>query len=138
MFKKIMVPVDLAHQGDLQKALSCATDLAEHYGAEIVYVGVTSSTPGQLAHNPAEFKVKLEAFAAAQAETSGISTSADTIVSHDLRADIDDKLLEASRDLGIDLVVMQSHMPNVLDYVWPSNGGKIAEHAHCSVMLVRD
>jgi len=137
VFKKIMVPVDLAHRDDLGKALSCASDLAGHYGSEIVYVGVTSSTPGQLAHNPAEFKTKLDAFASEQAEANGVKASADTIVSHDLRSDIDDKLLEAARDIGADLVVMQSHMPNVMDYVWPSNGGKIAEHAKCSVLVVR-
>ncbi len=137
MFNKIMVPVDLAHRNDLDKALTCAADLAGHYDAEVVYVGVTSSTPGQLAHNPAEFKVKLDAFAAEQAEAGGIRASADTIVSHDPKSDIDDKLLGASRDIGADLVVMQSHMPNVLDYVWPSNGGKLAEHAKCSVMVVR-
>jgi len=50
---------------------------------------------------------------------------------------VDDALLKASRDTGADLVVMASHMPSVLDYIWPSNGGKIAEHAKCSVMVVR-
>lgn len=137
MFKKIMVPVDLAHKDDLGKALTCASDLAGHYGAEVVYVGVTCPTPGQLAHNPQEFRSMLDAFASEQASASGIRASADTILSHDPRSDIDEKLLDAVRDLGADLVVMQSHMPNVMDYVWPSNGGKIAEHAACSVMVVR-
>ena len=36
-----------------------------------------------------------------------------------------------------DLVVMASHIPNVADHFWPSNGGSIASRADVSVMLVR-
>lgn len=137
MFKKIMTPVDLAHLGGLEKALRCTADLAKYYGAKVVYVGVTASTPSATAHNPTEYAKKLNAFAAAQAEQHGISASADPVISHDPTSDVDDALLKATHDTGADLVVMASHIPNVLDYVWPSNGGKIAEHAKCSVFVVR-
>lgn len=137
MFNRIMTPVDMAHRGDLKKALACTADLARHYGAKVVYVGVTAATPSATAHNPEEFRQKLEAFAAAQASEHGIETEADTVVSHDPTADIDDALLKAVKDTGADLVVMASHVPSVLDYIWPSNGGKIAEHAACTVMVVR-
>ena len=137
MFRKIMTPVDLGHLGDLQKALQVSTDLARHYDAEVVYVGVSAAAPSATAHNPAEFKAKLTALANEQAQTHGIKTSADPVACHDPAKDVDDALLKASRDTGADLVVMASHMPSVLDYIWPSNGGKIAEHAKCSVMVVR-
>ncbi|MGB8623209.1 MAG: universal stress protein [Paracoccaceae bacterium] len=137
MFKKIMTPVDVAHLGDLEKALKCTADLARHYDAEVVYVGVTTSTPSATAHTPEEYNRKLEEFAAGQGETHGIKTAADTVIGHDPTTDVDDALLRASHDTGADLVVMASHMPNVLDYIWPSNGGKIAEHAKCSVFVVR-
>lgn len=137
MFKKIMAPVDLAHQGDLQKALKCAADLARHYSAEVVYVGVTAATPSATAHNPEEFQSKLDSFVQGQADTHGIKASSDMVVSHDPTSDVDDALLRAVGDTGADLVVMASHVPNVLDYIWPSNGGKLAEHAACSVLVVR-
>lgn len=137
VFKKIMTPVDLAHKGDLDKALECTADLARHYGAEVVYVGVTAATPSATAHNPQEFGDKLEAFVADQAERHGIEATADTVVSHDPTTDVDDALLKAVKETGADLVVMASHVPSVLDYIWPSNGGKIAEHADCTVMVVR-
>ena len=137
MFKKIMTPVDLAHKGDLKKALACTADLAKHYGAEVVYVGVTAATPGPTAHNPREFADKLEAFAKAEADEHGIKAAAETVISHDPATDVDDALLKAVKETGADLVVMASHVPNVLDYIWPSNGGKIAEHAKCTVMVVR-
>jgi nucleotide-binding universal stress UspA family protein len=46
-------------------------------------------------------------------------------------------LMAAIGELSTDLVVMASHVPNIADYLWPSNGGKIASHATASVMIVR-
>ena len=47
MFKKIMVPVDLAHLPALQKALDVAADMARHYDAALCYVGVTKFSGAQ-------------------------------------------------------------------------------------------
>ncbi len=138
MFSKIMTPVDLAHKDDLEKALAVVADLAKHYEAKVVYVGATTSTPSSTAHNPSEYKEKLEAFAKEQAEKHGIDATGDMVIAHDPSAEVDDVLLKAVKEEGVDCIVMQSHMPSFLDYVWPSNGGKIAEHAKCSVFVVRD
>ena len=43
----------------------------------------------------------------------------------------------AVSETGCDLVVMASHVPNVMDHIWPSNGGKLAEHVKCSILVVR-
>lgn len=137
MFKKIMAPVDLAHKDRLEKALECAADLAKHYSAEVLFVGVTTSTPSSVAHTPEEYGEKLAAFAKQQGDAHGITASGKALVSHDPSSDVDDVLLKATSDNDVDLVVMASHLPNLMDYVWPSNGGKIAEHAKCSVMVVR-
>lgn len=137
MFKTIMVPVDLAHEGHLGKALQCAADLAKLYSADVVFVGVTSATPSAIAHHPSEYAEKLDAFAQAQAAKHEMTATAKAVISHDPTTDIDATLLKATRDTNADLVVMASHIPNLMDYVWPSNGGKIAEHAKCSVYVVR-
>lgn len=137
MYSKIMVPVDLAHKGDLDKALKTAADLAQHYKIPVCYVGVTSATASSVAHNPQEFEKKLEAFAEEEAGKHGHDASSKAYTSHDPTVDVDDTLLKAVKDVGADLVVMASHAPSVLDYVWPSNGGKMAEHAKASVLVVR-
>lgn len=138
MFTNIIVPVDLAHEETLSKALKVSADLAKHYGAKVIYLGVTSNTPSSVAHNPDEFAEKLGRFAAAQGEAHGIEAGSHAAVSHDPTADVDNVLLKAVDELNGDLVVMASHVPNVLDYIWPSNGGSVAEHAKASVMVVRD
>ena len=137
MFKRIMAPVDLAHVERLAAALDCAADLAKHYGVPIVYVGVTSSAPGKLAHNPQEFAKKLDAFATSEAARHNIEALSHAAIAHDPTTEIDDALMRAIGETGADLVVMASHVPNVIDYIWPSNGGKLAERAKCSVMVVR-
>jgi len=138
VFSKIMAPVDLAHLDKLEKALRCTADLARHYKARVIYVAVTSALPGKIAHTPEEFGRKLDAFAAEQGEAHGIATSSHPMLSHDPTTDLDQALLMAVTETGADLVVMQSHIPNVADYIWPSNGGDIAAHAKISVFVVRD
>ena len=50
---------------------------------------------------------------------------------------IGEVLLAESSAIGADLVVMQSHLPNITDYIWPSNGGTIATRSRASVLVVR-
>lgn len=137
MFNRIMVPVDLAHAEKLDRALGCAADLAQHYGAKIIYVGVAAATPGSVAHSPQEFADKMAAFAASQGETAGVETEGVALTSHDPSTDLDPTLLKAVEDTGADLVVMASHIPNLSDYIWPSNGGTVAKRAKVSVLVVR-
>lgn len=137
MYRKIMVPVDLRHAENLGKALRTAADLSKNYQAPICYVGVTSSAPSDIAHNPQEYAAKLDMFAQEQAAAHGIQASAKAITSHDPAADLTRSLAKAIEETGADLVVMATHAPNVSDYIWASHGGGVAAHAGVSVFLVR-
>ncbi len=137
MFKKIMVPVDLRHTDRLERAATVAADLARHYEAEACYVAVTSPEPGDLGHKPAEVAERLKAYCAREAGQHGHRASSHLIVSTDPSIDLDKKLRDAVEEMGADLVVMASHIPDVTDYVWASHGGTLALHSKASVMLVR-
>ncbi|PWG63712.1 universal stress protein [Spiribacter halobius] len=137
MFRKIMVPVDLAHTEAITPALTAAADLARHYGAEVCYVGVTATTPGSVARTPEEYAHKLQAFAEDQKSEHGQAVSSHCITSPDPVADLDDTLIHAIDEVGADLVVMATHLPRHLDAVMPAHGGKIATHTDVSVFLVR-
>ncbi|PWG17421.1 universal stress protein [Salibaculum griseiflavum] len=137
MFKHIMMPVDLGHADKLDRAMTVAADLAKHYGADITFVGVTSNAPGSVARTPEEYREKLAKLAAAQAELNGIETKSHAVFSHDPAVDLDDKLIEARKELGADLVVMATHLPNMGDMFLPSHGGELARHSDVSVFLVR-
>lgn len=137
MFKKIMVPVDLAHLDVIEPSLKIVADQAKHYNAEVCYVGITATTPGSVARTPEEFTQKLEAFAQERAKVHGQPVSTHTIVSPDPIADLDDDLIAAIDEVGADLVVMPTHPPKHLDAIVPSHGGKVATHTKASVFLVR-
>ncbi|WP_102109626.1 universal stress protein [Oceaniglobus roseus] len=136
-YDHIMVPVDLEHADRLGKAIDTAKDLARQSGAKLTFVAVTSELPGRVAHSPEEFDRKLAGFAERQAEGLDAAVGSKSYVAHDPAVEIDDILHDATRDLGADLVVMASHVPNVADAIWPSHGGKMASKADVSVFIVR-
>lgn len=137
MYKTIFVPVDLFHVGTLDKALATAADLAKQYGATAVYVGVTSTAPSEVAHNPEEFQTKLDALAAEQSAKHGIDTKGKAVISHDPTIDLDRTLVKAVNDVGADLVVMASHVPGLTEHLVSSNAGWLAAHLPISVFVVR-
>ncbi len=137
MYKTIMIPVDLEHADQLEKALATGADLAKHYHAALHAVGVTSAAPGVVAHNPSEYADKLEAFAAKQTARHGVDFKAKAMVSHDPAVDLDETLKRAATEIGADLVVMASHVPGFFDYVFASRAGYLASHSDLSVFVVR-
>lgn len=137
MFKQIMVPVDLVHTDKLQKALDVTGDLAKLYGATVHVVSVGGDLPGSLGHNPSEFAGTLEAFAAELEARDGVRVQSHPLISNDPSVDTTGQLMTAIKDIGADLVVMASHQPGMMEHIFASHGGYIAQHAHCSVFVVR-
>lgn len=137
MYNSIMIPVDLEHSETLEKALATGADLAKHYQTELYVVGVTHAAPGVVAHNPAEYAQKLEAFAADQTAKYGVDFKAKSMISHDPAVDLDDTLKQAGSEIGADLVVMASHVPGFFDYIFSSRAGYLASHTSMSVFVVR-
>ena len=137
MYHRILVPVDLAHVGALERALNVAGDMAQHYEAEICYVSVTPGVPGRVARSPKEYEEKLKTFAQEQGQRHGRPVSTKVYVSADPVADLEDLLVKSVKDVGADLVVMGTHLPRRLDAIMPSHGGKVARQTDVSVFLVR-
>ena len=137
MFTKLMIPVDLGHTEQMDKALSVAADLASKYGAELHIVGVTQSSPTQIARTPDLFTQKLAAFAAERSSATGMTFASHCEISHDPSIDLDDVLMRAIGKLGADLVVMASHVPGFAEHLFASNAGYLASHSKTSVFIVR-
>ncbi len=121
MYKKIMVPADLA----------------KLYEAEVHYVAVTTTAPSELGRNPDAFAQKLDDFVSGQIDTYGIKGQAHPITSEDPTADMDVMLRSAGEDIGADLIVMASHVPGFRENLFHHHGNYVATHAHMSVLLVR-
>lgn len=137
MYEKIMVPVDLAHVDQLEKAIVVSTDLAKNYSIPVCFVGVTAETPTEVAHTPQEYAEKLEEFGANHAKAHGIAVDTAAYSSHDPAVELDKTLIEAATDKGADLIVMASHIPGLPEHIFASHAGAVASHAEISVFVVR-
>ncbi|MFX0545171.1 universal stress protein [Roseovarius sp. S1116L3] len=137
MFNHIMVPVDLVHKDKQQKALAVAGEMAKAHGAKVHVVSVGGELPSSLGHNPKEFGGLLGSFAKSLTDEYGVAVEAYPVQSTDPAVDTTRKLMESIDDLGIDLVIMASHEPGVMEHIFSSHGGYIAQHAKCSVFVVR-
>lgn len=137
MFKTLMIPVDLTHADGLGKSLAVAADLTKHYDAEAYLVGVTQSGPTEVAPTPKLYAKKLATFAADKSNEHGVTFRAHSEISHDPAIDLDTVLERAADDLGVDLIVMASHVPGFAERVFASNAGYLASHAKISVLVVR-
>ncbi len=137
MYRKVIFPVDLTHFDQLEKALNIATDLARHFKAELCFLGVTGTAPSPIAHSPSEYAQRLANLAQDHARDTGLVITSKACHSPDPTIDLDKTLLHAIRDLGGDLVVMQTHAPSAVDYIWAGHGDTVAAHSEASVFLVR-
>lgn len=137
MYQKILVPVDLGHVDRLGKALDVAADLAKHYDAQVVYVGVTATAPDDVAHNTTEFTKALESLSREQAEKYGLSATARAMTTPDPVVEIDKVLIRAVEELDADLVVMGSHHPGIWQNMISHHGASLAAHADVSLFIVR-
>lgn len=137
MYQHICVPVDLAHAETLDKALKVAADLATLYASKVTLMGVSASAPSAVAHTPAEFAEKLSAFAASREESLGVAFESLALHSGDPAVDFEKTLNRAIHETGVDLVVMASHAPSLVDYVFRSHSGYLARHTDISVFIVR-
>jgi len=136
-FSKIMVPVNLQHAEKLEKAISVATDMARQYGASICLVGVTTAQPNEVARTLDQYREKLAQFAEEKSTDSGIEMTSQAFDTADPLRDLDDVLDNAIKEIGADLVIMASHVPNFADYLLASNSGRLASHSSASVFIVR-
>ncbi len=137
MYSKMMIPVDLGHTEHLNKALGLVAELLTTFGGEAHLVGVTMSAPTDVARNTDDYDKKLTAFAAERSGSLGVKFEPHTEISHDVRVDLDEVLQRTAENLGIDLIVMASHIPGFAERIFASNAGYLASHAKISVLVVR-
>lgn len=137
MYSTIMVPVDLEHATTLEKAIRTAADIGKLYQSKVILVGVVSSAPSSVAHNPEEFAQKLEQFTQSSTEQCGYPMQSKAVTCNDPVAELDRALEKVGDEVGADLVVMASHVPGLMDHFFHANASHLAEHEHISVFIVR-
>ncbi|MBK1668842.1 hypothetical protein CKO28_12450 [Rhodovibrio sodomensis] len=134
MFDKILVPIDTTHESSYKKALPLAAEEARHHGASLSVVTVIPDVEPVDAGRaePAEEQRRLDAILK---EHGPSDMQVEALVE---RGDSVHKTIRRKAEqLGCDLIVMNSHHPELKDYVLGSNASQIVHHAKCSVFVVR-
>ena len=140
MYKKILVPVDLADTDLVKPAIETAVSMARMSHGTVRLINVLPMTPVMLAeYVPPDFDVQQrksseEALAIIAHET-GLDAAH---VSYAVRqGGIYHEVLEEAKDFDVDLIVMSSHRPAMRTYFLGSNAGHVVRYAKCSVLVVR-
>jgi nucleotide-binding universal stress UspA family protein len=140
MFRKILVPVDLADTELAVSAIETAVSLAKASGGVVRLLNVLPVTPMMLAeYVPADFDAQQrqtadEALAIA-AKESGLE--AGRIGTQVRQGGVYHEVLEEAKAMHADLIVMSSHRPAARTYFLGSNAGHVVRYAKCSVLVVR-
>jgi nucleotide-binding universal stress UspA family protein len=143
MYKKILVPIDLADPDLAKPAVATALMMTGPSDGTIRFVNVLPLTPVMLAeYVPPDFelqqrKASEDALAIVVKETG---LGPERVSSTVRQGGIYQEILEEANAMKADLIVMTSHRPQrpaVRTYFLGSNAGHVVRYAKCSVLVVR-
>jgi universal stress protein F len=144
MYRKILVPIDLADPDLAKPAVATALMMAGPTQGTIRFVNVLPLTPVMLAeYVPPDFEMQQrkaaeDALAIVVKETG---MPPERVSSTVRQGGIYQEILEEANAIGADLIVMSSHRPQksaVRTYFLGSSAGHVVRYAKCSVLVVRN
>jgi nucleotide-binding universal stress UspA family protein len=142
MYKRILLPVDLAEVSSWRKALPVAVEYCRAFEATLCLMTVVPNfgMPVVAQYFPEDYaeRAKLEA-------KQGLEKLAAEQVPDGVEVEcrigygtIYEEILEAAKETKYDLIVMASRRPELKDYLLGPNAARVVRHANCSVLVVRD
>jgi nucleotide-binding universal stress UspA family protein len=138
MYKKILVPIDLADPDLAKPAVTAALMMAAPSEGLIRFINVLPLTPVMLAeYVPPDFEVQQRKAAEDALAIVVKETGSSTV----RQGGIYQEILEEANAMQPDLIVMSSHRPHrhaVRTYFLGSNAGHVVRYAKCSVLVVRN
>ena len=141
MYKKILVPIDVAELDLARPAIETACAMAKTSDGSVRLINVLPMTPVMLAeYVPPDFDAQQRQTAEeALRRLSGNCQLAPERISATVRqGGIYHEVLEEAKAMGADLIVMSSHRPAMRTYFLGSNAGHVVRYAQCSVLVVRN
>jgi len=141
MYRRILVPVDLADTDLAKPAITTATEMARASGGSVRLVNVLAMTPVMLAeYVPPDFDVQQRKSAEEALSIITRECGLDPAhVSATVRqGGIYHEVLEEAKAFNADLIVMSSHRTAMRTYFLGSNAGHVVRYAKCSVLVVRN
>jgi nucleotide-binding universal stress UspA family protein len=141
VFKRILVPVDLAEPELAKPAVDTAVAMARSTSGSVRIVNVMPMTPVMLAeYVPPDFDDQQRKAAdeglKKLTEESGLEPGRVSGVVR--QGGIYHEVIEEAKEMDADLIVMTSHRPDMRSYFLGSNAGHVVRYASCSVLVLRN
>ena len=138
-FENILVAVDRGEESSWKEVLPTAVDQAKHSGGRLHLVTVVPDEPPQLAWLPEDYTPKMIAHANTQLAQLIETQVPEQVIAepHVRQGTIYSEIVKLARELGIDLIVMASHRPELKDYLLGPNAARVLRHADCPVLVIR-
>jgi len=140
LYKRILVPIDLADVALAKPAIAAAVMMAKESSGTVRLINVLPITPVMLAeYVPPDFEAQQrasaeEAIVIVARETGLDPARVSTVVR---QGTIDREILDEAKSINADLIVMSSHRTGMRTYFLGSNAGHVVRYAGCSVLVVR-
>jgi nucleotide-binding universal stress UspA family protein len=140
VYRRILVPIDLADVDLARPAVATAVMMAKETNGALRLVNVLPVTPSMLAeYVPPDFEAQQrasaeEAIDIVASETGLAPSKISTLVR---QGHVDREILDEAKAMNADLIVMSSHRSGMRTYFLGSNAGHVVRYANCSVLVVR-
>ncbi len=140
MFGTILVAVDLEHDTHMDDLLRVASDIANAYGAPVHLLNVIGAAPAVVSQFLPE---NYESMASEKIEKDLAALAAKVDLAEGAAASsvrfggVYQEILAHANKIGVNLIIVASHKPNVGDYLLGTTAARIVRHASCSTLVVR-
>ena len=136
MYKKILVPVDLAHKERAPEMIAAAKQLADT-DSQFILVNIVQYLPTM-----ADMAFPPDYFETANKEAQDSLKEIAQAEKFDAKIEIRmghpaSDILTVAEDEGADLVIIASHKPGFQDYLLGSTAARVVRHAQCPVLVMR-
>jgi nucleotide-binding universal stress UspA family protein len=141
MFRKILLPIDVAEPDIAKEAIEAATALAKAFDSQLRLIHVTSPVvvASPMAVIPQAVYDELGAYE--KSELQRLAAPIDlpkAAISTAVRIGaVYPELLSEAEDWGADLIIVGAHKRSMATYLLGSSAAAIVRHAACTVMVVR-
>ncbi len=140
MFKRILLPIDLAEPKVAQPAIDEAIEIGKAADSELRLITVQSLIPVSfLDYVPEDFDTEIRA--GIEQEIAALADKmdypADRVSSVVLFGPVYQKVLAEAEQWGAELIILASHRPSMARFLIGSNASAIVRHAKSSVLVVR-
>lgn len=144
MLKIIIVPIDVSAKADIGPTLDIAKTLSDQYSGRLVLLNVAELPPSYVEayyvdnYSRADMEKRAKESAEAKlkelAANNNLPENTQMVVKYGPAAR---KILDYANEIGADLIVINSHDPDLTDYLLGSVAARVVRHAHCSVLVTR-